>query len=78
MSDALGDDSMDYKCCICGGEFTGWGNNPEPVVATYDDVTGADILDGEDNDLLCCDDCNSKKVIPARMQVMLGSIKYER
>ena len=20
-----------YKCCICGKEFTGWGNNPDPV-----------------------------------------------
>ena len=39
------------KCCICGREFEGWGNNPQPVKAS-----------GE-----CCDKCNWEKVIPARL-----------
>lgn len=46
--------SKDQKrtvCCICGREFTGWGNNPWPVKE-----------DGE-----CCDECNRTKVIPARL-----------
>lgn len=39
-------------CCICGIEFAGWGNNPEPV-----------RHDGE-----CCDQCNMLYVIPARLE----------
>lgn len=42
------------KCCICGCEFAGWGNNPWPVKE-----------DGE-----CCDECNTFKVIPARLRQM--------
>ena len=40
-------------CCICGKEFVGWGNNPYPVVT--------------DDDARCCDECNAKYVIPARL-----------
>lgn len=39
------------KCCICGRIFKGYGNNPAPVKKHG----------------RCCDDCNSSKVIPARM-----------
>ena len=39
------------KCCICGKEFEGWGNNPWPVKSEG----------------LCCDDCNMEHVIPARI-----------
>lgn len=39
------------KCCICGREFKGWGNNPWPLK-----------VDGE-----CCDECNYDFVIPARL-----------
>jgi len=38
-------------CCICGKEFTEWGNNPWPIMEE-----GA-----------CCNECNMEKVIPARM-----------
>lgn len=38
-------------CSICKKEYTGWGNNAEPI-----------------NDGRCCDECNWKKVIPARMK----------
>ena len=38
------------KCCICQEEFTGYGNNPEPVK-----------FSGR-----CCDTCNGRYVIPAR------------
>lgn len=41
---------MEKKCCICGMEFNGFGNNPEPIMSGC-----------------CCDDCNSKYVIPARL-----------
>lgn len=42
----------DYKCCLCGEPFNGYGNNPAPI--TYD------------KRLRCCNDCNVKYVIPAR------------
>ena len=47
----------DYKvfdaivCCICGAEYSGHGNDPYPVKE-----------EGR-----CCDECNYKVVIPARM-----------
>jgi len=43
-------------CSICGQPFTGYGNNPEPVVP---------ISTGQ-----CCDTCNAVIVIPARMRGM--------
>ena len=44
-------------CCICGQVFLGFGNNPWPVVT--------------DEDAMCCDDCNARKVVPARIKLML-------
>lgn len=41
-------------CCICGKEYKGAGNNPWPI-------------SGRGN---CCDDCNRRLVIPARMRLM--------
>lgn len=41
------------KCCICGKEFVGYGNNPEPLM---------DFDEGR-----CCDDCNHNYVIQYRM-----------
>lgn len=41
-------------CCICGVNFTGWGNNPAP----FPDIPASDR---------CCDDCNARFVIPARL-----------
>jgi len=70
-------EEMYVKCCICGDEFTGWGNNPEPVVQVMTNDL-EEILDDNGEPLSCCDECNSSRVIPARMQEMLGSIKYER
>jgi len=43
-----------YKCCLCKKQKYGFGNNPAPLTE-----------DGR-----CCDECNSKKVIPARMKMM--------
>jgi hypothetical protein len=41
----------EYTCCICGDEFEGYGNNPEPYKSSG----------------RCCDACNRKFVIPARL-----------
>lgn len=39
-------------CCICGKEFEGYGNNPAPYKNTG----------------VCCDECNARYVIPARIE----------
>ena len=41
----------EYTCCICGDDFDGFGNNPAPYKES-----------GK-----CCDACNRKFVIPARL-----------
>ena len=48
-------------CCICGKEFTGYGNNPYPVCE-----------DGE-----CCDKCNEEKVLPIRLKKIKGEDTFE-
>lgn len=40
-------------CCVCGEEFEGHGNNPDPIPHR----------EGE----RCCDVCNALYVIPIRM-----------
>ena len=42
-------------CCICGEKIDGYGNNPEPYISA-------------ENGERCCDECNSKFVIPARIE----------
>ena len=44
-------------CCICGEEFKGYGNNPEPYMSA-------------ENGERCCDACNAHFVIPARYNQM--------
>ena len=46
--------SKKFICCICGEESEGYGNNPEPVRKTG----------------RCCDACNRKFVIPARIEAI--------
>jgi hypothetical protein len=41
-------------CCICEAKFTEWGNNPAP----FGNGDGAKV---------CCNDCNDRFVIPARL-----------
>lgn len=48
---------MKRTCCICGKEFYGYGNNPEPVKS-----------EGR-----CCDDCNETYVIPARIHLIYNN-----
>ena len=42
-----------WTCSICGKRCTGYGNNPYPVTKGEEDR--------------CCDECNSKYVIPKRI-----------
>lgn len=48
-----GEELMTQRCCICGKEFYGYGNNPEPIKK-----------EGR-----CCDDCDSNIVTPARQRL---------
>lgn len=45
------------ECCICGIKLLGMGNNPYPVKEQG----------------RCCDTCNIKHVIPARITAIGGS-----
>ena len=46
------------KCCLCGKEIKDMGHNPWPLREKVHDR--------------CCDECNTEKVIPAR----LASFRY--
>lgn len=46
-----------YTCCLCGGHFADWGNDPWPVV--------------KDDGARCCDACNVTVVIPARIAELI-------
>ena len=48
----VGDDMITKTCCICGKEFTGFGNNPDPV-----------CKEGR-----CCDECNATVVVTTRLK----------
>jgi hypothetical protein len=54
------------RCCICGKEFEGYGNNPYPLCYK------------EDYESKCCNECNDAYVIQARliqMKLKDGDIK---
>lgn len=53
------------RCCICGKEIKGYGNNPEGACIMHDDKT-VEFLEFETEDR-CCDECNSDFVIPGRL-----------
>ena len=46
-----------FKCCLCGKNCIGYGNNPYPLKKDTDKKPNR-----------CCDDCNVMKVIPARLR----------
>ena len=50
-----------HKCCICGKNFVGWGNNPWGAL----DKDG-NVVEWGENDV-CCDECNSTYVLSGRM-----------
>ena len=49
-------EAKENYCCICGEPIEGYGNNPEPFMSSDD---------GQ-----CCDGCNLKFVIPARLEIL--------
>jgi len=53
----MSEQNLKYTCCFCGRPFYGYGNNAEPVIENG----------------ICCDECNLKKVIPARLAIYKNS-----
>lgn len=45
-------DNKSFRCCICGKEEVGYGNNPDPVLKNKGDR--------------CCNFCNNTVIIPER------------
>ena len=58
------------RCCICGREFEGYGNNPAGAVIK-DEITGELIFPEFDEDDRCCTECNNNNVIPGRLLMAL-------
>ena len=60
LTQTVGQDSLRSdkhgKCCICGQDYLGYGNNPWPLKD-----------EGE-----CCDKCNWFQVIPARLGINIA------
>lgn len=59
----LGLNEEDYEiktCCLCGAKFEGHGNNPSPVKEKG----------------VCCNSCNEKRVIPARLKRLTERERY--
>lgn len=50
----MDEENRKHICSLCGLEFTGYGNNPQPVLPSVE--------------MRCCNDCNETRVIPARIQ----------
>ena len=46
-----------FKCCLCGKEVEGYGNDPSPIETQ------------NENDE-CCDECNLAIVIPTRIELV--------
>jgi hypothetical protein len=59
------------KCIICGKEIIGNGNNPNGAI----DETKK-LIKWNDDDR-CCDECNTKYVLPGRMYRFYRVIKNE-
>ena len=57
-----------FVCCMCGGLFSGYGNNPDGAAWKTEDgkIELPEFKDSE----RCCDECNMKFVIPGRLYRM--------
>jgi hypothetical protein len=57
------DGPKEFNCSLCGREWSGYGNNPEPL-AQFEER--------------CCDDCNDAYVIPARRLIIAAETPEQR
>lgn len=58
---------MTHRCCICGKEFSGYGNNPDPL-KNYNKVFFK-------RDDVCCNECNDEFVLDYRLCCLTNDIK---
>lgn len=56
---------QEFVCCICGGTFIGFGNNPDG--AMWKNEKGEIVEPSFKENDRCCNDCDNKYVIPGRM-----------
>jgi hypothetical protein len=58
-------DKNTFTCCLCGGKFHGYGNNPQGAVSrdANDNIVLHEFKEGD----RCCDECDGLYVIPGRM-----------
>lgn len=54
-----------FKCCLCGCECQGYGNNPQG--AAYKGENGEVVFPEFDENDRCCDMCDGMYVIPGRI-----------
>ena len=52
----------EFKCCLCGKEVEGYGNDPSPI-------------ETQNEDDQCCDECNLTKVVPTRINLVISKNK---
>ena len=65
-----------YKCCICGKEHEGFGNNPDG--ACWKDEHGNIVVGKFNKEDRCCDDCNLTYVLSGRLYMMSNRENYLR
>ena len=53
------------KCCFCEKEFEGYGNNPAGAMCK--DISGKIVELSYGPEDRCCDECNTRLVIPGRL-----------
>lgn len=52
------------ECCFCGKRFNGYGNSTWPI---YPDSIHCEEGEPNGEEMRCCDSCNQKYVITARI-----------
>lgn len=62
------------KCCICGKEFEGYGNNPQGVIQEFLPNKCVKLTEFSE-EARCCDDCNRDIVITHRVFVSISGWK---
>jgi len=61
--------AKEFTCCICGKVCSGYGNNPYGAMWRDPNTNEIVEFDPKPEDV-CCDDCNSRYVIPGRLYKM--------
>lgn len=57
----MANDNLLSTCAICGKKYSGWGNS------TWGLWAGLSENDPQGEKVRCCDSCNARYVVPARM-----------